>query len=215
MKPLKFLLIVSATLFGVALLGFVLPKDYVVERTVRVDAPPIIAFAQVNDLSKWEQWLPWKKLDPEMTISFGSKTVGDGASFSWTGEQYGSGSLTVVESALGERIDTTVDFGDRGQGSGYWKFEKDGSGSRVTWGLEGRSVGALGGWFALFANRMVGPEFESGLDGIKEMAEAEAKLKPVIGSALEQVLEEAGQDAGNAFEAFGRAIGEAARGSGK
>lgn len=214
MKLLKFLLIaIVALVVLVVIAGLALPKDYVVERSITMDAPPVIAFAQVNDVRKWEQWSPWKKLDPDMEITYSKKTVGDGASYSWKGKT--SGSLIIRSSQLGKRIDTSVDLGAQGQGVGYWIFEKQGSGARVTWGMEGRNAGVMGGWFGLIIDDILGPQFEDGLEGVKELAEAEARLKPAFGSALEQVLEEAGQELGGALEGIGKAIDEAMKAAGK
>ncbi|MCO4771264.1 MAG: SRPBCC family protein [Deltaproteobacteria bacterium] len=205
MKALKFLFIglfVLGLLFVVV--GLALPKEYVVERTVTIDAPPVIAFAQVNDLRAWEKWSPWMALDPDMKITYGDKTLGAGASYSWEGKESGSGTLTIKGSQLGERIDTHVNFGPQGEGDGFWLFEKDGAGSKVTWGMRGRNAGPFGGWFGLIIDDMLGPQFEEGLAGVKKLAEAEAKTKPAIGSALEQVLKQAGQELGSAIEDIGR-----------
>jgi len=194
-KLLKFLL-VAGVLAVIAFIGIGLwlPNDYVVERSVTVQAPPVIAFAQVNDLHKWEQWSPWSKLDPDMVITYGDKTIGAGASYAWKGKKSGSGKLTIRESELGKRIDTLISFEEKGEGLGYWVFEKEGRGCKVTWGMTGRNAGPVGGWFSLIIDEMLGGQFEDGLAGVKEMAELEAKEKPAIGSALEQVLKQAGQD---------------------
>jgi hypothetical protein len=212
MKLVKFLvlgLVALAVLFLVV--GLALPKDYVVARSMTMQAPPVIAFAQVNDLRAWEQWSPWKKLDPAMVVTYGDKTVGEGASYAWDGPKAGAGSLRIVGSQLGQRIETAVDFGPQGTGNGTWTFEREGRGCKVTWTMRGRNAGPIGGWFSLIIDDMLGPQFLQGLQGVKELAEAEAKRKPAFGSALEQVLEEAGQELGGALEGMGRAMHEAAR----
>ena len=212
MKFVKFLLVVFVLLFLLFLgIGLVLPKDYVVERSITMDAPPIIAFAQVNDLTKWEEWSPWKKLDPDMKVTYGDKTIGAGASYSWDGKEAGTGTLTIRGSELGKRIDTTIDFGPQGTGSGYWIFEKEGSGAKVTWGMKGTNSGPIGGWFTLIIDDMLGPQFMEGLQGVKELAEKEASRKPAIGSALEQVIRQAGQELGGALEEMGKAMEEAGK----
>ena len=59
MKTLKIVAIVLVTLVVVfVLVGLWLPKEFKIERTVRVQAPVELVFDQVNDLKNWEQWSP-------------------------------------------------------------------------------------------------------------------------------------------------------------
>jgi hypothetical protein len=64
-------------------------------------------------------------------------------------------------------------FGDDAAPStGELRLAPEGSGSRVTWTMSG-DVGAspIGRWFALLAERFVGPDFEAGLANLKALAE--------------------------------------------
>ncbi len=48
----------------------------------------------------------------------------------------------------------------------------DGAGTRVTWSMAGNmGSNPLMRWFALFGDRMVGPDFEAGLANLKALAE--------------------------------------------
>ena len=53
MKALKVLIIVLATLCGIA---FLLPKDFSVTRTIEINACVADVFKQANTLTNWSNW---------------------------------------------------------------------------------------------------------------------------------------------------------------
>ena len=56
--------------------------------------------------------------------------------------------------------------------SGDLRFEPSAGGTRVTWTMKGDMGGnPVMHWFALFMDRMVGPDFEAGLTNLKAEAE--------------------------------------------
>ena len=173
MKTLKIVGIVLAILVLVFVVGgLVMPKGYQVERSERIQAPVEIVFAQVNDLRNWEKWSPWNSADPTMQISYSENPVGQGGSYSWTGEGAGEGNLTIVRSVAPSRIETRLDFGEMGSAEGYWDFSHAAGVTSLTWGFSGQNSGILGGWFTLMMDGMIGPQFEAGLAAIKEIAES-------------------------------------------
>jgi hypothetical protein len=52
------------------------PDTVRVERSIRVSAPPEKIFHYVNDFHQWGVWLPYERLDPTMTRSFGGAASG-------------------------------------------------------------------------------------------------------------------------------------------
>jgi hypothetical protein len=211
MKTLKIVGIVLAILVLVFIVGgLVMPKGYQVERSERIAAPAAIVFAQVNDLRNWEKWSPWNAADPTMQISYSETPVGQGGSYSWTGDVAGEGSLTIVRSVSPIRIETKMDFGEMGSAEGHWDFSHAGGVTSVTWGFSGQNPGILGGWFTLMMDGMVGPQFEAGLAGIKEIAESTSLPEPTPEPAQEPSPPEAGEapEVGVAPEAEASPAGE-------
>ena len=69
MNALKIAAVVLLTLSLVFIGGgLLLPSGFEVKRSIRVQAPLDITFAQVNDLRNWERWSPWTGADPTLTI---------------------------------------------------------------------------------------------------------------------------------------------------
>ena len=161
MNALKIAAVVLLTLSLVFIGGgLLLPSGFEVKRSIRVQAPLDITFAQVNDLRNWERWSPWTGADPTLTIRYGDSSAGEGASYSWSGDNSGEGTLTITSSFPERQITTQYDFGDLGTSQSDWDFAHSSGVTEVTWTFEGENTGVLAGWFSLTMDAMIGPQFE-------------------------------------------------------
>lgn len=186
----KLLIIVGILVVVFFLVGFLLPSEYSTYRSIEVNAPKEIVFNQVNNLQNWPKWSPWQAADPSMKVTFGAKTEGAGASYSWTSEEMGNGSLEVEVSNPYQDIRNKLDFQQQGLAYGVWSFEDASNGSvKVTWGIEGEATGPIDRYFVLMMDAMVGPMFEQGLQKLKEVAEAEPLPQPEAAAEEEMVTE--------------------------
>ena len=162
---------------AVALLFFLAPSEVRVERSIVIDAPPERIFPKVNRLEAWKSWSPWMQREPDMKSSYEGPESGVGAKTSWDSETQGAGSQTITESVPNERIDTALDFGEMGSATSDWTFaeEEDGSGTRVTWGMDVGPVDSpIARFFNLLMDRMVGTDYETGLANLKVEIESES-----------------------------------------
>ena len=196
MKFIRFLLaIFGLILVAFLIIGLLLPKDYSYESSRVIEAPPVVVFGLVNDVRKWEAWSPWADRDPSMVVTYGQRTIGAGGSYSWTSDAMGNGSLSITKSEPVSRIETALRF-DTAEADGWWVFEPEGNGTKVTWGMEGEQEGIAGGYLAKLMPFFLANDFRTGLERLDVAAVAEAKEKGVMGSALEQVMQKAGQEIG-------------------
>ncbi len=186
-----------------------LPKDYEVTRSTSIDAPPVIVFAQVNDLKVWNDWSPWAAMDPSMKTMYGATSVGEGASYSWTGDKVGEGELTIVHSEMPRSIRTQVVFDGSDEGNGEWVFEPESGGTRATWTMRGTLSWPTARYFGPMMDKMLGPQFEDGLQRLKTSAEADAKGLGGLGKVLGQGMQELGKELGKAMEEVGVDFGKA------
>jgi len=185
-------LVLAVLLIATAL---AMPRGYVVERSIAVDAPMDVVFDQVNDLHKNVAWSPWKARDPSMKFTFGPTTTGKGATYSWTSENSGSGDFEIVDSAPERRIDTEIDLHGTGTSKGYWNFKQERGGAvQVTWGMTGTSEGLFGGVFAALMDRTVGPAFEQGLAALKKAAETAPRTATVDAKGIAPAASGPGTD---------------------
>ncbi|MFW6066919.1 MAG: SRPBCC family protein [Myxococcota bacterium] len=172
MRALKIsVLVVVALVVLVAIVGSLLPSEYRVERSALVEAPPELVFEQVNSFRSWDAWSPWIARDPSIENEFHGPAAGEGAKVTWTSDESGSGSQTIVVSEPPRRIETELDFGAVGTARADWTFEPTDTGTRVTWGMTGDAAGPLGGYFAPMMDDWIGPDYEDGLARLADHAE--------------------------------------------
>ncbi len=153
--------------------GLVLPSEYKVERSIRIQAPPERIFTEINDLKNWPKWTMWSERDPNMKIEYEGAETGVTAKNKWDSESQGSGEMTITESVPGELIRYDLVFADFDMSSvGTMRLEKEDGGTRVTWSDEGTfGANPIYKYFGLFLDGMIGPDFEGGLKNLKVLCE--------------------------------------------
>src|SRR5439155_2171124 len=106
-------ILAAVVVIGVVFMGIVStrPSEFRVTRSEAISASPAAAFAQVNDLHKWEAWSPWAKLDPSAKNSFEGPSAGMGATMRWAGNmKVGQGSMTIIESRPNDLVRFKLEF---------------------------------------------------------------------------------------------------------
>ncbi len=155
------------------------PTDFRVQRSATIAAPPAAVFTHVNDVHKFQEWSPWAKVDPNSKIVFEGPEAGTGAKFSWAGNKdVGEGAMTVTDSKPAELVQFRLDFKKpfEATNTADFSFKPEGDKTVVTWGMSGKNnflFKAVG--LFMDCDKMVGKDFEKGLDNLKTLAEAEAK----------------------------------------
>lgn len=178
MKILKyFLLLLVVVVAGGLIYTATIPSDYNVSRSKVVKAPIGIAFNTVNDLKTWEEWGPWHDEDSTIVITYGDKTVGLGASSSWTGKE-GPGKLKMIKEIPNKSINIEMQFGDYDPTKIEWNFEEVEGGTKITWSMSAANnpfifkmfAAMSGGWDSMF-----GPMEEQGLNNLDDVLIEEVK----------------------------------------
>jgi len=166
---------------GIVLLGFIilviivaylLPRHIHVERSATIPASPEVVFNQVNILKNWEEWSPWHDIDPDMEIVYSGPEMGAGASYSWFSSDPGAGQgkLTIIKSLPYSLITTKLDFVERGTATAQYTFVLTDEGTLMTWSMvSDMGNNPIGRYFGLFMDKMLGRDFEKGMENIKEI----------------------------------------------
>ena len=171
-----------------AAIGFALPKEYEVQRTARIDAPPEEVWAMVSDLKQWPTWVYWNEDHvADLSISYGDITQGEGASQSWSSKQ-GDGRLTFTECKENESIKFEMQFGEfppmyssitlkrrpvLKTDPATKKLVKHDY-TEMTWDADGNMPNdPMSGWFGLLMRPNIGRDYDYGLAQLQE------KLRPV------------------------------------
>lgn len=121
--------------------SFFLPTTTNTSVTKQLKASPEQVVYQFNNIKDWDKWSFWNKMDPSIVMTFGEKTFGKGASYSWDGEKSGSGSLEIIESSPeGTRSKMQFEGFDLPAYADVKVKPAEDGGSIVTWALESEMV---------------------------------------------------------------------------
>jgi Polyketide cyclase / dehydrase and lipid transport len=185
MRPMTRLFLGVVFLIGIlSAVALGLPAHVTVTRSVVINAPESVVFPYLNNLHHFSDWSPWGVRDPQLAVTFSGPEVGKGAQIQWASKvpSIGTGSMEISEAEPNRHIDLAVNFNGL-DGTSYYDIVPSGSGSKVTWGF-GYDSGSspLKRWKALMLDGLVGAEYRTGLDRLKEKIEAERRpTEPAIG----------------------------------
>ncbi len=171
-----FLLLLAAV---AAFAGYVAlqPSEFRIARTGRINAPQDKVFDHVNDFHKWQEWSPWAKLDPNAKATFEGAAAGNGASFSWSGNNdVGEGKMTITDSRANDYIKMALDFSKPMEANNIaeFTFKPDGAGAtQMTWVMSGQNNFLARAMCLVFnADKMVGGQFEKGFENLNAVLAA-------------------------------------------
>ena len=179
---IKILLVLAALLVvGVAtvlILAAMKPSEFVVERSIAIDAPPAAIYPLIADFREFQKWSPFEKSDPDMQRTLSGPESGVGSVYAWNGNSHaGEGTITIVEAEPSKSVTMdlhmTRPFGCRNVV--LYSIEPEGDATRVTWRMSGPSP-FMSKVMQVFMDmdKMCGDQFEEGLASLKTLAEQRA-----------------------------------------
>ncbi|HET9053409.1 MAG TPA: GyrI-like domain-containing protein, partial [Cyclobacteriaceae bacterium] len=200
----KILIGLAILVLALVLIGFLLPGEIQISRSASIHASAENVFEEINDLKKWQEWQYWNTLDPNMQLTYGEKTAGTGASYSWKGNsQVGEGTITITESIPHKSVASDLAFAGSDPAKALYTIEERGDSVALTMTVD-LKLGANPAmrWMGLFMKGHMNSAFDYGLNNIKQRAEAKPRLSADISEvstpAFSYVgLESAGVDATN------------------
>ena len=168
--------VVGSVLLLVLLIGLFLPSKHHLERHITINAPVSAVFKEVNDLTKWEKWSPWRDMDPDASLRYEGPQAGVGSTMIWdsTNPRVGKGSQTIVVSEPNRRVVVRLDLGDWDVDiNAGWQFEDQGANrTKVTWTNDSDNKGKLfSKYMDLFIYPELGKRYEKGLQNLKDYVE--------------------------------------------
>ena len=168
-------------LIAVAIIGCVLlfasskPDTFQVERSIRIKASPEDVFVLINDFHNWDGWSPWTQKDPAMKIVHSGARSGMGTVYEWAGNRdVGSGRMEIIDMSPPSKIIIQLDIAEPFAAHNMVEFSLEPIDDHVetTWRTHG-PMSFIAKLFSLFLSMdsMIGPDFETGLANLKELAE--------------------------------------------
>ncbi|MEM9480185.1 MAG: SRPBCC family protein [Verrucomicrobiota bacterium] len=178
MKKLFLIFAVLAVALPLAVLvtGFLIPRDYRVDREIEIKALPTEIFPLVNNPSNRVKWSPFQ--GPEVKTKFEGPAAGGGAIMHWDGPKSG-GKIVITRSEEPNLVEYNTHFDD-----GYptstsrFRFESadGGSSTKVVWEFFGQvPAHPLRRYFVFFIDGSVGDKHFRGLENMKRYLESGSK----------------------------------------
>jgi len=171
----KALIVVVAVIAVLLVFPYLLPSNIKVERTTEINKSVDVVYGKVNNLKSWEEWDPWFAKDPDMNSEYTGAEEGVDAKRCWDSDNpdVGKGCLTILESEANASIKAQLDFDGQNPGSGSWKFSDNEGVTTVTWAMNiNMGMNPIGRVLGLFMDRMIGPDFDKGLESLKQVCES-------------------------------------------
>lgn len=158
-KILFVLLAVIAVLLVVAAFQ---PDTYVVERSAIISATPDAVYAHLTDQRDWQRSNPWVLDDPTSKAEFSGPSTGVGSVYSWSGQEVGKGTATIVEATPHSYVKATLHFIEpfESVATDEYFLEAQVNGTKLTHRMSGEND-YLGKLFGLFMSMddMIGSNF--------------------------------------------------------
>lgn len=170
------LLAVLVAVVALLVMAMLKSDELVVTRKATIAAPADRVFAEIADFRAWAGWSPWEKKDVAMKKSYGQLTAGRGATYAWEGNnKVGKGSMTIIDSSPPTRLMIKLVFEKpfKGENTSEFQLARAGTATEITWTMRGNRP-FIGKLMDVLMNmdRMIGADFESGLEAIKRRCEA-------------------------------------------
>lgn len=167
-------IIIALAIIALLVVAAMQPDTFRIQRSIVIKAPPEKVQPLIADFKAWGAWSPWEKKDPAMKRTFGGAERGQGATYAWEGnKEVGSGKMEILD-AQPLKVTIKLMFLKPFEATNTAEFTlaPEGDGTKVTWAMFG-PANFLQKVMCVFMDmdKMVGPDFESGLAALKAAAE--------------------------------------------
>lgn len=164
------LLILLVTFF---MLGLTQDKDVTITKQITMKAPQGVVFNQVVRFKNWPNWSPWIEVEPAVKITYDGVDGQPGSSYTWLGDETGSGKMTNTKVKNGQmNFDLLFIKPWEGHADGFLKTENKGGGAtEIVWSMTIHSKFPMNA-INFITGKMVAKDLERGLELLKAYTEA-------------------------------------------
>jgi effector-binding domain-containing protein len=170
----KILVALVAIVILLAVVGLLLPRHVVVQRSVTINRPASLIYATVNSFVLFPKWSPWQDLDPHMTQTTEGPRDGVGAKLVWKGnDKVGSGTQVITASTPAQAVASDLAFDGMGVAKSLVTLTPEGATTRATWAVDvDMGANPVGHYIGLTMDGALGKDFASGLNKLKTLVES-------------------------------------------
>src|SRR5690606_23701698 len=125
---------------GTSIYIAVQPNEFSFSSSRLINVPTSLLYNKVNDFKNWHEFSPWIEQEPNAKLTYGEKTIGTGAQYSWNGDVLGEGfmkTLTTQENKfISQQLSVIKPY--ESVADTEWTFETSEAGTKVTWSMKGK-----------------------------------------------------------------------------
>jgi uncharacterized protein YndB with AHSA1/START domain len=162
----------------VAVVGYAAtkPDTFQVKRSKVINVPPDKIFPLISNLRQMNTWNPFSKGDPKLKVAYSGPESGKGAAYDWDSEGHsGKGRIEITDAEPPTKVNMNLTMLTPIEAHNLVEFtlRADNNATEVTWAMTGhhRPLIAKIRDVLFTMDRMVGGQFEKGLDDLKVAAE--------------------------------------------
>lgn len=161
----------------VAVLVFITPGDFKVEREITINKPKADVFNYVKLVKNQKEWGTWIKKDPAVKLAYSGTDGEPGFITSWDSdnEEVGTGEQEITKVTDGSRIDSQLRFKEpfESRADAYIITEEIGPAeTKVKWGFTGSMPKPMNLMLLVMdMDKEVGKDFDEGLRNLKTILE--------------------------------------------
>jgi len=154
-------------------LGFLLPSEGRIQRSIEIERPAIQVYDAVNSLRRYAAWAPWTSKDPDAEIQFSEIDEGIGAQASWMSKDrsVGSGLHAITGGEREKFVDMRINLGAGRDGTGKFVIEPQDVGVKLTMSYVTKFNGLMGRYKGLYLDSEQGDNLNLALASLKAMLE--------------------------------------------
>jgi Polyketide cyclase / dehydrase and lipid transport. len=148
------------------------PKRVNVEASKLIRSSPENIFAQIGDLRNWSNWSKWILEDPDIKLSYDTKTIGVGGKYSWESKKNGNGYMTITDFVENKSVSYDIVFTDwESTSQSSISLTPSDSSTQVTWSMSDKNdIPFLMRGLMLVMNMQgaIKKDFEQGLNNLEK-----------------------------------------------
>jgi hypothetical protein len=168
-------LVIAAAIAAVLIAAAMKPDNFVVQRSIEINAAPEKIYPLIDDFHRWTQWSPYEKLDPNLQRIYSGAASGVGAIYTWSGDKnVGKGRMQIIDVKEPTQIIIQLDFIEpfATHNTAEFSLAPRNNATTVTWSMRGPSPFISKIMQVFFSmDKMIGNDFETGLANLKIAAE--------------------------------------------
>ncbi|MEN8201076.1 MAG: SRPBCC family protein [Bacteroidota bacterium] len=213
MKALKIILIIIGILLAaILIIPLFAPATAEVSAETEIALDPSQVFPAVASFKNRHLWDPWMTMDSTADAEIEPKSGFVGSTYSWQGEQVGTGRMEVISVKENQYIESSLWFGEVTEPSLVeWEFTPSDGGTHVVWSFSQKTKYPIGRLGMMFGKVFLKQSFETGLTNLKEYLEALPRPKSSLSSISvesQAAITAMVADGAGTMETIGQQLGE-------